>query len=92
MAFVIEVSGKRLFHAGDTDNTPEMNHLKNIDIAFMPVSGTYVMTPGEAASAVSMFKPKIAIPMHYGAIVGSEADAEKFKMLSSIPVQILKKE
>ncbi len=91
VGYIITFAGKRIYHAGDTDNIPDMNHLKEIDIAFMPVSGTYVMTPGEAAGAVNMFKPKLAIPMHYGAIVGSEADAEKFKMLSDVPVEIMQK-
>jgi len=64
-----------------------------IDIALLPVSGTYVMTPEEAAEAAKIIKPKVAIPMHYGSIVGTKADAEKFKRLSEtagIRVQILK--
>jgi len=51
------------------------------DIALLPVSGTYVMTPEEAAEAASAIKPQIAVPMHYAAIVGSDADAQKFKSL-----------
>jgi L-ascorbate metabolism protein UlaG (beta-lactamase superfamily) len=49
------------------------------DIALLPVSGTYVMTAEEAVEAVKLIKPKIASPMHYGAIVGSKNDAMKFK-------------
>lgn len=48
------------------------------DIALLPVSGTYVMTADEAVSAALTINPQIAIPMHYGSIVGSEKDAEKF--------------
>ncbi len=82
VGFIIAINGKRIYHAGDTDCIPEMRQLKNIDIALLPVSGTYVMTPEEASQAVSIIKPRIAIPMHYGAgIVGSNADAEKFKKL-----------
>jgi predicted nucleic acid-binding protein len=57
------------------------------DIALLPVSGTYVMTAAEAAEAAKAIKPKIAIPMHYGAIVGTEKDAavRKFRLLSAIP-------
>jgi L-ascorbate metabolism protein UlaG (beta-lactamase superfamily) len=51
------------------------------DIALLPVSGTYVMTAEEAAEAAKAISPKIAVPMHYGAIVGSDADAKKFKAL-----------
>jgi L-ascorbate metabolism protein UlaG (beta-lactamase superfamily) len=63
------------------------------DILLVPVSGTYVMTAKEAANAVEKIKPKIAIPMHYGTIVGSQNDAKEFKnMVKSCKVQILTKE
>ena len=59
----------------------------------MPVSGTYVMTAEEAAEAIKRIKPKLAIPMHYGRIVGSIQDANKFKSLVSLcPVNILEEE
>jgi len=83
--------GVRIYHAGDTDPIPEMKSFKT-DIALLPVSGTYVMTPEEAGEATRMIKPKLAIPMHYGTIVGSESDAERFKQLAACPVQILKSE
>ena len=91
--FIIGMKGLRIYHAGDTDAIPEMKGLKP-DIAMLPVSGTYVMTPEEAAQATKMVEPKLVIPMHYGAIVGSEQDALKFKQLVSTttPVQILKPE
>ncbi len=83
VGFIVEIDGVRLFHAGDTDYIPEHKELEeaNIDVAFLPVSGTYVMTAEEAAEAARAIKPKVAIPMHYGAIVGSRRDAEKFKQL-----------
>ncbi len=89
--YVITVKGVRVYHAGDTDAIPEMKGLRT-DIALLPVSGTYVMTAEEAADAARMIKPKLAIPMHYGTIVGSESDAERFKQLASCQVQILKPE
>ncbi len=67
----------------------------NPDIAMLPVSGTYVMTADEAAKATNeLIKPsKIAIPMHYGTIVGSKDDADKFKALVKVcQVTILEKE
>src|SRR3989454_776023 len=91
VGFILSVNGVRVYHAGDTDTIPEMKGFKT-DVALLPVSGTYVMTPEEAAEATRMIKPKLAIPMHYGAIVGSENDAEKFKQLAACPVQILKPE
>jgi L-ascorbate metabolism protein UlaG (beta-lactamase superfamily) len=58
-----------------------MSSLKGIDIAFLPVGGTYTMNAEEAARAVEIIKPKVAVPIHYGSIVGSKKDAEKFKSL-----------
>jgi L-ascorbate metabolism protein UlaG (beta-lactamase superfamily) len=86
--FVIGIKGLRIYHAGDTDAVPEMKGLKP-DVALLPVSGTYVMTPEEAAQAVKMIEPKLVIPMHYGAIVGSEQDAHRFKQLVTVEVKIL---
>lgn len=94
LSFVVSMDGVRYFHAGDTDFIPEMEEIE-ADIAFLPVSGTYVMTAEEAVQAAKAVKPNIAaIPMHYGAIVGSEKDAEKFKksLQGEIEVVILQKQ
>lgn len=91
VGFVLTIDGERLYHAGDTDAIPEMAELKNIDVALLPVSGTYVMVPREAVEAAEMIKPKIAIPIHYGTIVGSADDAQKFKESASVQVRILSK-
>lgn len=93
LGFVVEIEGTKIYHAGDTDLIPEMKDLKP-DIALLPVSGTYVMTAEEAAEAVKLIKPKIAIPMHYGSIVGSQEDAKKFEELAEefCQVKILSKE
>ncbi len=80
LGFVVRLDGTSIYYAGDTDLIPEMKNIR-CDIALLPVSGTYVMTPEEAAEAAETIRPKIAVPMHYGAIVGSAADAEKFKAL-----------
>src|SRR6058998_9606 len=89
--YIIEIKGVRVYHAGDTDAIPEMKGLKP-DVALLPVSGAYVMTADEAAQAVKIVEPKLAIPMHYGVIVGTEQDAQKFKQLATVEVQILKPE
>lgn len=92
IGFVVTINDLRIYHAGDTDVIDEMKNVKT-DIALLPVSGTYVMTADEAAQAAKIIKPKIAIPMHYGAIVGSEKDAERFKQLvKECDVKILNKE
>jgi L-ascorbate metabolism protein UlaG (beta-lactamase superfamily) len=78
LGFVINVENERIYHAGDTDLIPEMGSF-TVDIALLPVSGTYVMTAVEAAEAARLIKPKVAIPMHYGSIVGSLNDTLNFK-------------
>lgn len=81
LGYVATIEGKRIYHAGDTDLVPEMSSLEQIDIAFLPVGGTYTMNAEEAAKAAELIKPKVAVPIHYGSIVGSKKDAEKFKSL-----------
>jgi len=81
VGYIVTLNNVRIYHAGDTDFIPEMKNLKDIDIALLPVGGTYTMDYKEAADAVNTFKPKVAIPMHWGKIVGSRSDAEKFKQL-----------
>jgi len=77
LGFIVTVEGVRIYHAGDTDLIPEMASF-DADIALLPVSGTYVMTAEEAVEAAKMIKPKVVIPMHYDAIVGSSEDAQRF--------------
>lgn len=88
LGFIVEIDGVRIYHAGDTDFIPEMNDL-NVDIALLPVSGTYVMTADEAAEAALALKPEIAIPMHYGAIVGDEQDAINFKKVLEGKIEVI---
>ncbi len=93
LGFIVTVQGVRIYHAGDSDLIPEMEKIK-ADIALLPVSGTYVMTAEEAVQAALKINPKVAVPMHYGAIVGTQSDAQKFaeKLAGRIPVTILEKE
>ena len=91
VGYVLKVKGVSIYHAGDTDAIPEIKGL-NVDIALLPVSGTYVMTADEAIELANTMKPKVAIPMHYGAIVGSESDAKRFKAGVKGRVEILPKE
>ncbi len=93
VGYIFTVSGQRIYIAGDTDYIPEMKTFR-ADIALLPVSGTYVMTAEEAAKAALDIRPKVAIPMHYGSIVGSSDDAKKFAELlkGKITVEILPKE
>jgi L-ascorbate metabolism protein UlaG (beta-lactamase superfamily) len=63
--YILTLGGKRVYFAGDTECTPEMKALKNIDVAFIPMNLPYTTPPSEAAECVKAFKPKIAIPYHY---------------------------
>jgi L-ascorbate metabolism protein UlaG (beta-lactamase superfamily) len=91
LGFVLTVKGVRIYHTGDSDHIPEMRGIRP-DIALVPVSGTYVMTPQEAAEAVASIDPKVVVPMHYGAIVGDRKDAEALQKLVKCEVKILEKE
>jgi len=99
VGYVLQFKNIIIYHAGDTDNIKEMAQLAEYGknktfVALLPVGGTYTMTAEEAAKAASIIKPTLAIPMHYGAIVGSQTDAEKFSELckkEGIKVEILEK-
>ncbi|GAB6094677.1 MBL fold metallo-hydrolase [Desulfatiferula olefinivorans] len=78
LGFVIDIRGERIYHTGDSDLIPEMKAIR-ADIALLPVSGTYVMTAQEAVDAALLIKPSVAVPMHYGTLVGEASDAEVFR-------------
>lgn len=92
VGFVITLDGQRIYHAGDTDHIPEMADLGEIDIALLPVSGTYVMTADEAAEAARTINPKMAIPMHVGRGIGAKGDPQSFKEKAPVEVVILEME
>ena len=79
VGYDLNVRGERLYHAGDTDVIPEMDSVHGVDVALLPVSGTYVMTAGEAAEAARRIQPRVAVPMHWGANVGTREDALAFE-------------
>jgi len=81
VGYVLRLGGKNIYHAGDTDLTPEMENLKEVDIALLPIGGTYTMDLNEAAEAAGVIKPGIVIPMHYNYISGTAADTDEFKEL-----------
>lgn len=84
IGFIVEFGNDRLYHIGDSDIIPEMKDT-NSTIALVPVSGTYVMTAEEASKAINeLINPKIAIPMHYGTIVGNKEDAIRFSELVTV--------
>ena len=93
VGYIITLDGIRYYIAGDKDITKENRKVK-CDVAFVPVGGTYTMNYSEAAELVNIIKPKIAVPIHYGSVVGTKQDATNFiKLLhSSIKGIILMKQ
>ena len=77
VGYILQLDGIKYYIAGDTDMT-EDNENVNCDVAFVPVGGTFTMDYREAAKLVNKIKPKIAVPIHYGLIVGTKQDAEHF--------------
>ncbi len=77
LGYIIEIDGIRYYIAGDTDITEENKKVK-CDVAFLPVGGTYTMNFREAAQLVNIIGPKVAVPIHYGSVVGTKQDATDF--------------
>jgi L-ascorbate metabolism protein UlaG (beta-lactamase superfamily) len=83
IGYIIALSTEqKIYHSGDSDFTPEMKSVVT-DFALLPIGGTYTMTAKEAAEAANAFKPKVVIPMHWGDIVGRDADVDEFRKLFS---------
>lgn len=92
VGYILNVDGKRIYIAGDTDATEEAKKVK-CDIALVPIGGKYTMNAKEAAELVNIIRPKTAIPVHFGGVVGSLEDAETFEsnVDKDIEVQNIKK-
>jgi len=89
VGFIVELGGSRVYLAGDTDLTPEMKAVTDIDVAFLPAGGTYTMNAAEAADATRYIKPTLAVPYHWGTITGSLTDAQQFAKLAACNVKVL---
>ena len=100
VGYIIKLGNVVIYHSGDTDVIPEMKKLTgygkhgNTFVALLPVSGTYVMDVDEAFEVAQMLKPDLVVPMHYGSIVGTRSDAERFVSLckdAGIRAELLEK-
>lgn len=78
VGYKLSKNSKTYAIVGDTDSTPELEHLINIDVLFLPIGGTYTMNAKEAAELANRLKPKLVIPVHYGTIVGTKEDEVTF--------------
>ncbi len=86
---VFTIAGRRIYYAGDTDLIPEMSDLSDVDVALLPVGGTYTLDAETAANACKAIGCKAAIPYHWGDIVGSVEDAKKFADAATCQVHLL---
>ena len=80
LGYVVEVDGVKLYHAGDTDIVPEMRGLMP-DIALLPIGGMFTMGLKTAAEAVALLEAGLAIPMHYGMLLGGRGAGRRFSAL-----------
>ncbi|AEA47907.1 MBL fold metallo-hydrolase [Archaeoglobus veneficus] len=88
VGYIVEVDKVRIYHAGDTDRIPEMKNIR-VDIALLPIGGTYTMDVKEAVEAAGDIQASYYIPMHYGAIPGTEANPEEFKVEGAVILKLL---
>jgi len=77
VGYIITLGDHTYYHAGDTDHAPELSDVR-ADVAFLPIGGTYTMEAVEAAGLAKAISPQIAVPMHYGFVVGRPSDADVF--------------
>ena len=89
--YVFTLDEVTYYHAGDTDLILDMEDVR-CDVAFLPVGGTYTMNAEEAARAAEIIRPGVAVPIHWGDVVGSRKDAERFAELADCEVRILEAE
>jgi L-ascorbate metabolism protein UlaG (beta-lactamase superfamily) len=87
VGYILRINGKRIYIAGDTDETKECKAVK-CDIALVPIGGTYTMDAKKAADLVNTLRPEIAIPTHYGSIVGKPGDGEVFAQHVKAPIRV----
>ena len=87
VGYVLKIEGVTYYIAGDTDITEENKKVK-CDVAFVPVGGTFTMDYKEAAELINEIKPKIAVPTHYGSIVGEKSDGVSFSKLVSPEIEV----
>lgn len=77
VGYVIEIRGLKYAILGDSDLTEEVKRIK-CDVLFVPIGGTYTMSAKEAGQLANIIKPRLVIPVHYNAIVGSKGDEKEF--------------
>jgi len=90
VGYVVKIGDVSIYHSGDTDFISEMENIRPY-VALLPIGGTYTMNVEDALKAAQALNPNLVIPMHYGDIVGSVADAKRFVEKCQTEVKILGK-
>jgi L-ascorbate metabolism protein UlaG (beta-lactamase superfamily) len=86
VGYVLGLGGTTYYHAGDTDHAPELDDV-GTDVAFLPVGGHFTMDADQAAGLAKAIGPQLAVPIHYGFVVGSPSNGERFKQAAD-PVAV----
>ena len=87
VGYILRIDRQRIYIAGDTDVTKEARAVR-CDVALVPIGGTYTMNARQAAELINEIQPEVAIPVHYGSVVGSKADEETFIANVKEPVKV----
>jgi L-ascorbate metabolism protein UlaG (beta-lactamase superfamily) len=89
VGYVVELGGTTYYHAGDTDHAPELDEV-HADVAFLPIGGHFTMDAAQAADLARAIAPRVAVPFHFGFVVGSPSDADRFREAAApVPVEVL---
>ena len=88
VGYILRIDGKRIYIAGDTDATKEAKAIR-CEVALVPIGGTYTMDAKKAAELVNTIRPDIAVPVHYGSIVGKPSDGDVFAENVKSPVKVV---
>lgn len=88
VGYIIELNDTKYYIAGDTDNIQEIQNIE-CDVAFLPIGGKYTMNAEEAAELANRINTKVIVPIHYGTLVGTQEDLEKFIKLTNKKVEVL---
>jgi L-ascorbate metabolism protein UlaG (beta-lactamase superfamily) len=89
VGYVVELGGTVYYHAGDTDHAPELDDVRT-DVAFLPIGGHFTMDWRAAAGLAHAIEPSVAVPIHYGFVICSPSDGQRFREAAApVPVELL---
>ncbi len=88
VGYVVNINGKQIYHAGDTDFIPEMKQLKNIDVAMLPIGGTFTMDVNEAIEAANLIRAKVTLPIHYKRLLGDTYKEAEHRFKSGVKGEV----